>query len=152
MDASQSAKGCTGFVNEAPTVSLNWEGETDFVGLLLQRLGPGHGGQTPAGDYLCSDDANEMLLDPVIEMAQPANGRYNIWVGSYTPEQLIPGLLVLTTRSEINLGTFDLASLVQRTPIPEDVLEPEEVAPPSRERRRSRHGRHHGRGRSRTFE
>ncbi|MEZ4558290.1 MAG: hypothetical protein R2854_17960 [Caldilineaceae bacterium] len=153
VDASQFGEGCTGFVNEAPTVSLNWEGETDFVeAFFYSASDPVMVVQTPAGDYLCSDDANEMLLDPVIEMAQPANGRYNIWVGSYTPEQLIPGLLVLTTRSEINLGTFDLASLVQRTPIPEDVLEPEEVAPPSRDRRRSRHGRHHGRGRSRTFE
>ncbi|MEZ4584327.1 MAG: hypothetical protein R3A10_22305 [Caldilineaceae bacterium] len=130
VDASQFGEGCTGFVNEAPTVSLNWEGETDFVeAFFYSASDPVMVVQTPAGDYLCSDDANEMLLDPVIEMAQPANGRYNIWVGSYTPEQLIPGLLVLTTRSEINLGTFDLASLVQRTPIPEDVLEPEEVAP-----------------------
>ena len=130
VDASQFGEGCTGFVNEAPTVSLNWEGETDFVeAFFYSASDPVMVVQTPAGDYLCSDDANEMLLDPVIEMAQPANGRYNIWVGSYTPEQLIPGLLVLTTRSEINLGTFDLASLVQRAPIPEDVLEPEEVAP-----------------------
>ena len=130
VDASQFGEGCTGFVNDAPTVSLNWEGETDFVeAFFYSASDPVMVVQTPAGDYLCSDDANEMLLDPVIEMAQPANGRYNIWVGSYTPEQLIPGLLVLTTRSEINLGTFDLASLVQRTPIPEDVLVPEEVAP-----------------------
>jgi hypothetical protein len=130
VDASTLGEGCTGFINDAPTVSLDWEGETDFVETFFYSASdPVLVIQTPDGSYLCSDDANELLLDPVIEMQAPATGQYNIWVGAYAPDQLIPGLLVITTRSEINLGTFDLAALVQRAPIPEDILEHDEVAP-----------------------
>lgn len=130
VDASAFGAGCTGFVNDAPTVSLDWEGEADFVeAFFYSHSDPVLVVQTPDGEYLCSDDANDLLLDPVIELANPANGRYNIWVGSYTADQLIPGLLVITTRPEINLGTFDLTSLVQRAPIPEDTLEHADVAP-----------------------
>ena len=130
LAAAELAAGCTGYINRAPTITLDWEGQADFVETFFYSdSDPVLVVQTPSGDYLCADDANDLLLDPVVEMTAPATGRYNIWVGSYSPEQLIPGLLVITTRPEINVGTFDLAALITRPAIPEDVLEHEEVAP-----------------------
>jgi hypothetical protein len=120
--ASTFSEECKGFVNDAPTITVDWSGEADFVEtffysdhdpVLLVEL--------PDGSYLCNDDANPLLLDPVVEIDNPQNGRYNIWVGSYAPNQLIPGLLVITTKPEINVGTFSLEGLVAREPIPENL-------------------------------
>lgn len=119
---------CTGFIPENPTVTLNWAGEADFVeAFFYSDHDPVLVVQTPSGAYLCNDDANDLLLDPVLEVNDPEQGRYNIWVGSYAPNQLLPGLLVLTTRPEVNIGTFALDNLITREPIPEDLVEGYEV-------------------------
>lgn len=120
---------CSGFIAENPTVTLNWAGETDFVeAFFYSDHDPVLVVETPTGDYLCNDDANDLLLDPVLQLDNPEQGRYNIWVGSYAPNQLLPGLLVLTTRPEVNIGTFSLNNLINREPIPEDLVEVHEVS------------------------
>lgn len=130
VDASTWGEGCVGFINDAPTVTIDWEGETEFVEVFFYSdSDPVLVIETPDGEYLCADDANDLLLDPVIELSEPAAGRYNVWVGSYAADQLIPGLLVVTTQPEINLGTFSVAGLIRRAAIPEDLIEHEEVAP-----------------------
>jgi hypothetical protein len=128
VDASTYGATCVGFVAENPTVTLNWIGDTDFVeAFFYSDHDPVLVVETPTGDYLCNDDANNLLLDPVIELSNPEHGRYNIWVGSHAPDQLLPGVLVLTTRPEVNIGTFTLANLITRTSIPEDLVEAHEV-------------------------
>jgi len=128
VDASTLGEGCVGYVAEAPTVTVEWSGEADFVETFFYSdHDPVLVIETPSGEYLCSDDANEVLLDPVIQMDNPENGRYNIWVGSFDEGQLIPGILVLTTRSEVNIGAFSLGELVHRDAIPEDNVEAEEL-------------------------
>lgn len=128
VDAGTFGETCVGFVAENPTVTVNWVGDTDFVeAFFYSDHDPVLVVETPAGDYLCNDDANNLLLDPVIELRDPAHGRYNIWVGSHAPGQLLPGVLVLTTRPEVNLGTFVLDDLITRASIPEDLVEAHEV-------------------------
>jgi hypothetical protein len=83
---------------------------------------------TPDGQVLCNDDANDDLLDPVIEISEPVTGTYRIWVGSYAKGQLIPGVLVLTTRPEVNIGTFNLGGLIRRPLVSETQPEPTPVA------------------------
>jgi len=119
---------CSGFIPENPTVTLNWAGESDFVeAFFYSDHDPVLVVETPSGDYLCNDDANDLLLDPVLQLDNPEQGRYNIWVGSYAPNQLLPGLLVLTTKAEVNIGTFSLDNLINREAIPEDLVEIHEV-------------------------
>ena len=83
---------------------------------------------TPDGTVLCNDDANEQLLDPVVQIDNPVEGTYRIWAGSFYEGHLLPGILVLTTKPEVNLGTFDLASFIQREQVPEVLPEPEGIA------------------------
>ncbi|MEZ4834599.1 MAG: hypothetical protein R2873_21855 [Caldilineaceae bacterium] len=107
IDVSDWGDECVGFVTELPTVTLNWTGESDFVeAFFYSDHDPVLVVETPSGEFLCNDDANEAILDPVVQIDDPEQGRYNIWVGSYDEGQLLPGLLVLTTRHEVNIGTF----------------------------------------------
>jgi hypothetical protein len=76
---------------------------------------------TPKGELLCNDNANAQLLDPFVEIEKPAAGQYRIWVGSAAKNQLIPGVLVLTTKPGMDLGTFELGKLIQRPSIPQKI-------------------------------
>jgi hypothetical protein len=128
-DASGLGPGCVGYVNNDPTVTLDWEGETEFVETFFYSdHDPVLIVQTPSGEFLCNDDANDVLLDPVVEIANPPQGRYNIWVGSFDRDQLLPGLLVITTNKAVNIGTFRPGDLIKRASIPEDVVEPGELS------------------------
>jgi hypothetical protein len=123
--------GCVGYIPEAPTLTVNWSGESEFVEVFFySEHDPVLVVETPDGIFHCVDDANELLLDPVVQVNNPPPGAYKIWVGSFDEGQLLPGILVLTTRPEINLGTFDLDNLVRREPIAEDLIETESGDPP----------------------
>ena len=130
VDASTLDEACSGFIAQDPTVTINWDGEAGFLeAFFYSDHDPVLVIETPSGDYLCNDDASEMLLDPVIEIGAPEAGRYNLWVGSFDEGQLIPGILVMTTRHEVNIVSFSLAGLVCRDAIPEDHVEAEELRP-----------------------
>ncbi|MBI4674165.1 MAG: hypothetical protein HY741_21175 [Chloroflexi bacterium] len=67
---------------------------------------------------MCGDDHHLLVLDSQIEIANPPPGKYNIWVGSAAPKQLLPTILVLTARPDVNLNMFELGALVKRPPLP----------------------------------
>lgn len=120
LDAGMLAEGCSGFVHHEPIVSIDWEGEAEFAEIFFYSdHDPTLVIQTPDGEYLCSDDTNPLLLDPSIEIQNPAKGEYDIWVGSFHPNQLLPGVLVLTTRPDVNVGSFSLDDLIVRPEVPE---------------------------------
>lgn len=120
VKASTLASNCTGYISQNPIVTVNWKGKADQVrAFVYSDADPTLVVQTPDGKYSCGDDASAMLLDPTLTLSNPAEGRYSVWVGSSAPNQLIPSILVLTTRSDITLGTFDLGNLVKRPTLPE---------------------------------
>lgn len=128
VDASTLSAACTGYINVDPTVSLNWTGEADFLeAFFYSDHDPVLVVETPGGEYLCNDDANDLLLDPVVEIDEPVPGRYSFWVGASDEGHLLPGILVLTTRPELNVGTFALGELVRRESIPEEPVELEDL-------------------------
>ena len=130
IDASALGEGCSGYVNEAPALSMDWEGDADFAEFFyLSDHDPVMVIETPSGEFLCADDANEQLLDPVIELANPEQGVYNVWIGTFDEGQRFPGILVITGRPEINIGTFNLAGLIRRDLIPETHIEAEALRP-----------------------
>lgn len=55
----------------------------------------------PDGTWACNDDAAGGLLDPLIVIEPPQEGRYDIWIGSYEPDQFIWGDLGI---SELELS------------------------------------------------
>lgn len=114
---------CAGYINEQPVVTVNWTGETDSIKVFfVSDDDPTLVVLAPDGQIYCSDDANDQLLDPVVELQNPVEGQYRIWAGSYARNQLIPGVLVMTASPDVTLGTFDLGSFIKRPTMP-DVLE-----------------------------
>ncbi len=125
VDARLLARGCTGYINRQPVVTVKWTGQADMVRAFFYSDGdPTLMVLTPKGELLCNDNANAQLLDPFIEMENPVAGEYRIWVGSAAKNQLIPGVLVLTTKPNVDLGTFDLGKLIKRPSIPQKITTP----------------------------
>lgn len=115
LDARILNEQCKGYINPSPTLSINWTGGADLARVFTHSdADPMLVIQTPDGKFLCSDDANALLLDPQIEISKPSAGKYNVWVGSAAAKQLLPTILVLTTRSDVNAANFQLAALVKR--------------------------------------
>jgi len=120
LDASILNEQCKGYINPSPTLSINWTGSADLARVFTYSdADPMLVIQTPDGKFLCSDDANALLLDPQIEISKPSPGKYNMWVGSAAAKQLLPTILVLTTRSDVNAANFQLAALVKRPALPQ---------------------------------
>ena len=128
VPATLLGAGCSGFINPEPVVTVNWSGDADFVEVFfVSNDDPTLVIMTPDGEILCNDDANDNLLDPVIEITAPVEGVYKIWVGSFNSGHLLPGVLVLTTNPEVNLGTFNLGGLIHRAQMPETLPEHETI-------------------------
>lgn len=125
VDASLLSSQCSGFINRQPVVTVNWTGTAPYVNLFfVSDSDPTLAVLTPDGQLLCNDDTNKDLLDPGIDLSDPISGTYRIWVGSYAKGQLIPGVLVLTTKPEVNLGTFNLGGLIRRPLVAKVIPEP----------------------------
>jgi hypothetical protein len=125
LNASLLGRGCSGFVNLSPSVTVNWSGKADFAQIFFySKDDPTLMILTPDGKLLCSDDASEQVLDPVIQLEKPVEGTYRIWIGSANKNQLIPGILALTTKREIDVASFNLGSLVSRPALAAAVAQP----------------------------
>lgn len=76
--------GCAGYINASqPDIDVNYSAGSYPLYIyvrassdttLLVNL--------PDGSWVCSDDVSGR--DPVIHLAQPASGNYNVWVGTYS--------------------------------------------------------------------
>lgn len=132
VDVSGLGGKCTGWISRQPVVTVRWTGKADKVKTFyVSDSDPTLVVVTPDGRALCNDNANPQLLDPVIAIDNPITGTYKIWVGSADPRQLIPGVLVLTTQPDVNLGTFDLGALIKRPLLPEVLPEPQSAPDPA---------------------
>lgn len=124
IDASTLDPSCSGYITERPRLTINWAGTAEFAELFLYSdHNPSLIIQTPTGDYICNDDTNDLLHDPTIEVTNPPDGEYKIWIGNIDNEGLIPVVAVLTSRTEVNTGTFDIGTFVQRPPVREVLLQ-----------------------------
>jgi len=130
VDASTLDDACVGWISERPVVQLNWSGTAEFAeAFIYSDHNPSLVIEAPDGSFICNDDTNDLLLDPTIEVANPPTGTYNIWIGNIDNQGLIPAVLVLTSRSEVNTGTFDLTNLVMRPAIREVRLDVADAIP-----------------------
>ncbi len=125
VDSSTLDEECVGWINDKPVVSVNWQGQVEQATVFFFS---DHDStltvQLPDGSYLCNDDVSDHVLDASITMASPMTGTYQIFVGTFEEQQLIPGLLVITARNDVSLSTFALDELVKR-----DTLPAEEIVP-----------------------
>jgi serine protease Do len=107
---------CTGYAAVAPDFRLNWAGSSSELRFFFTAS---DGGDTtllvnqPDGTWLCNDDSGDSL-DPMIALANPAEGQYDIWVGSYDAGAYVPGALHVTELdlqpSSVSSGELDLSA------------------------------------------
>ena len=121
-EAGAAAKGCKGFVTKDPAVTVDFKGKAELLKVFFYSDGdPVLLLQTPDGKFICNDNTNPALLDPTVTLTKPAQGRYNIWLGSALKGDLIPGFLVFTSQANVSAGGLALQSLVRR-PVQPEVL------------------------------
>ncbi|NDJ60847.1 MAG: hypothetical protein GYB67_06960 [Chloroflexi bacterium] len=96
--------GCTGYATEAPDFSLFWEGDSSELRFFVSS-----GGDTtlivndPATDWFCNDDSDG-TLNPTVSIEDPLEGRYDIWVGSFSSDDFLDAVLYVT---ELDFGPSD---------------------------------------------
>ena len=122
---------CMGYATSAPDFRLNWSGSSEalrIVFLTIEDLADATMiVNAPDGSWFCNDDFVDW--DPAVEITNPMEGQYDIWVGNYDGQELVDGTLYITEReisegeldfsAEPNFGTLDLASGF--TPDPQEV-------------------------------
>jgi serine protease Do len=109
---------CAGFVGATPNAAINWSGESDALHVFVYSdSDPVLVIETPDGDFLCSDDASALVLDPLVTIEEPAEGLYNVYVGSAELGDFHTGFLVMT-ELEADLGSLDLTPVLDRRDAP----------------------------------
>jgi len=123
VDASEFDLGddenCVGFVSSAPDFRLNLTGTTSNLRVLFAGVGDATLiVNPPSGEWVCNDDGEG--FNPIVDIADPAEGQYDIWVGSLNSGDSIAGYLMVTesqsTPSSIITPTFATASGTMTTP------------------------------------
>ncbi|MGD1991951.1 MAG: hypothetical protein PVI59_02050 [Anaerolineae bacterium] len=133
VDVSAAGIGveCTGYATSAPDLRLNWSGSSEALRILFLVNAEGDDAtliiNAPDGSWHCNDDYAG--FDPAVEIDEPVEGQYDIWVGSYSSEGFVGGTLYITERqlstseldfsAEPNFGTLELESGF--TPDPQEV-------------------------------
>ena len=65
------------------------ENDADDTSLIVNR---------PDGSWTCNDDSESGSLDPMVTIDSPQEGRYDVWIGSYSQGDYIDGVLHVTER------------------------------------------------------
>jgi hypothetical protein len=126
VDASQLGEECRGVIPPQPDVVLAWTEDETVDSLRIFFLSTGDPTMTivtPDGDILCNDDMNPLIPDPFIEIDNPAEGRYAVFMGSYENDAVEPGFLVFSSL-DFTPATLDLGELLPRTVDPDLLGEP----------------------------
>lgn len=100
MAVSYLGDGCTGYASSAPDFSITYTSGETFS--LLRFYFVATGGidaimvvNDPSIDYLCDDDSYE-TSNPTLDYEDPATGRYDVWIGTYTQGGAVSGTLYIT--------------------------------------------------------
>ena len=100
VNTTYLGNGCTGFAAPAPDFRINWSGQSSVLRFFFEADTSGQDAtlliNLPNGTWLCNDDANNTTRNPLVVLQNPPAGQYDIWVGSYTTGQFVPGTLTIT--------------------------------------------------------
>jgi hypothetical protein len=116
VDASLLGSGCAGQIPARPDVVLNWTADENVDTLRFFFLSMGDPTMlivSPDGEYLCSDDYNPLVLDPIIEIPDPVAGRYAIFMGAFEDAAITPGFLTITSQP-YTPANLDIGQLMPR--------------------------------------
>jgi len=86
---------CTGYINDVPDYRMTWAGQAAMLRLFFVSEGDTTLViRAPGGKYACNDDFDG--LNPLVQLSNPDDGVYDIWVGSYEADAYLPGYLMLS--------------------------------------------------------
>ena len=88
--------GCTGFVTRKPDFILNYSDAANF--LRFYATSPGDTTlviNDAAGNWHCNDDSHGGT-NPTVDIRNPPNGQYDIWIGTYEANSNVRGKLYIT--------------------------------------------------------
>ncbi len=91
---------CAGYVAVEPDYRLIYQ--AGGQPLSFTAISPGDvtlAVRTPGGDWLCDDDSGPGL-NSFIGLQSPASGQYDVWVGSYWPDQFLQTILAISQNAE----------------------------------------------------
>ena len=99
VTAANVGADCRGFAAANPDHHIEWAG----AGTLLRIFFVSDGDttllvRTPSGQFVCNDDFPGGL-NPLVDIANPAAGGYDVWVGTFGSSSVIPGTLYITELS-----------------------------------------------------
>jgi hypothetical protein len=84
MRASNARSDCAGWVANAPDYSIDYNsGNFDLTIAAVSDRDTTLLINDPYGNWYCNDDGGEGL-NPLLRFDNPASGRYDIWIGSYS--------------------------------------------------------------------
>lgn len=100
VDASRVGEGCVGLIPQAPSYNLTYRANDQWP-LFIGAISDGDATivvRAPDGRFYCNDDSDG--LNPSVSFQDPRAGRYQIWVGVFSGEQ-ISAMVVI---SEVGFG------------------------------------------------
>lgn len=90
---------CRGYASSPPDYRLHWSGSSSNLRIFFVAAGSEDTTlivNDPQGRWRCNDDSPYGGLNPLVDVAGPPEGQYDIWVGSYVSGQYIDGTLYFT--------------------------------------------------------
>lgn len=103
VDAAQFNYGaeCLGYTTIQPDFRINWSGRSEGLRIFFV----GNGDTTllvndANGNWHCSDDSFN-TRNPTVDIINPPQGQFDIWVGSYNGSENISGRLYITERGAL---------------------------------------------------
>ena len=85
IDASRLGSPCTGFIARAPDVRLTYNaGSLPLIISVAARADTTLVVNGPDGRWYCDDDSGDAPLNPMVRFNDPADGRYEIWIGTFS--------------------------------------------------------------------
>lgn len=129
VDATTVREGCAGVIPSTPDVVVNWTGQTDQLSFFVYSdVDPTLLVVTPSGEILCNDDFSLDTLNPVVSIANPADGPYAVYVGAFDASTLAYGWLGITqaTAEQLDIARANLSPML--------MVRPAQQAPPAIQR------------------
>lgn len=94
---------CGGFVSAEPSLVFNWAGTTANLRIFFEsETDTTLIVQTPDGAFVCDDDVEkERNFNPLVDILNPAEGTYRVYIGGFDPENTFTGTLTITESVEM---------------------------------------------------
>lgn len=115
--AASSIEGCTGYISDAPDFELTYSerSQYDLKIFVVSSADTTLVVNAPSGEWYCNDDFDDIGgTNPGIVFSPPAEGVYDIWVGTFGEVSTYPDAELIVT--EIGPPWQELSSAPENSP------------------------------------